>query len=109
MNFIVESILVGVCIGVAIMSAMLIVISEIREMIQVSNMPKVETYATVVSKRRRRRLQRKKRKYFVEYKTDDGKRFECRVSEKVFNKLSAGDMGIISYQGMKYLGFRKAC
>lgn len=108
MNLLFESILLGVCIGVAIISALLIVLSEIKEVIEINNIPKVETYATVVSKRRRKRMKRK-RSCFVEYRTDDGKRFECRVDEEVFNKLRTGDMGIISMQGMKYLGFRKAC
>ena len=108
MNLVFESILLGVCIGVAVVSAFLIVLSEIKEIFEINNMPKVETYATVVSKRRRKRMQRK-RKCFVEYRTDDGKRFECRVEEELFDKLRTGDMGIISLQGMKYLGFRKAC
>ena len=106
-NILLESILLGVCVGVAIVSAILIVVSEFRTVIEINNMPKVETYATVVSKRRRRRMQRKRRCY-VEYKTDDGERFECRVDEKVYNRLRSGDMGIISIQGAKYLGFRKA-
>ena len=31
------------------------------------------------------------------------------VDKKAYNQLNKGDMGIISYCGMKYLGFRKAC
>ncbi len=108
MNILLESILLGVCVGVAIVSAILIVALELRAAFEVNNMPKVETYATVVSKRRRRRMQRKRRCY-VEYKTDDGESFECRVDEKVYNRLRTGDMGIISMQGAKYLGFRRAC
>ena len=109
MNLILESILIGVCICVAILSALLIIITEVKELFVAKDVPKVETYATVVSKKRRKRLQKNTGKYYVEYKTDEGERFECLVNEDVFNKLRTGDMGIIAYQGMKYLGFRKAC
>ena len=40
---------------------------------------------------------------------DDGNKVECKVDKEVYNQLNKGDMGIISYSGMKYLGFRKAC
>lgn len=109
MNIIIESILVGVCIGVAVLSAVLIIITELKELCIIKETPKVETYATVVAKRKPNNSQKEENAYYVEYKTDDGKSFECKVNEDVFNKLRAGDMGIISYQGMKYLGFRKAC
>ena len=49
------------------------------------------------------------RDYYIEYQMDDGNKVECQVDKKVYNQLNKGDMGIISYCGMKYLGFRKAC
>lgn len=107
MNIVLESILLGICVGVAIASGILIVISELKAAFEANNTPKIETYATVVSKRRRKRMQ-KKHKCYVEYKTDDGESFECRVDDKDYNRLRTGDMGILSIKGAKYLGFRKS-
>lgn len=111
--YLVQAIGTGMCITIGVLFAIYLIVNEIMEWREIVNAPKVETYATVVSKKREerklRRIENNKRKYYVEYQMDDGNKVECRVDKEVFNKLNKGDMGILSYSGMKYLGFRKAC
>lgn len=111
--YFVQSVATGMCITIGVVFACYLIFSEIKDWIEICNMPQVEMYATVVSKRRRerrrRRLEKRRRKYYVEYQMDDGNKVECRVDKEEYNQLNKGDMGIISYCGMKYLGFRKAC
>ena len=103
----------GMCITIGVVFALYLIINEIKDWIEISNAPQVEIYATVVSKRRRerrrRKLEKRRRNYYIEYQMDDGNKVECKVDKEVYNQLNKGDMGIISYCGMKYLGFRKAC
>ena len=111
--YLVQSVATGMCIAIGVVFAIYLILNEIDDWIEISNMSKVEIYATVVSKRRRerrrRKLEKRRRKYYVEYQMDDGNKVECRVDKEEYNQLNKGDMGIISYCGMKYLGFRKAC
>ena len=111
--FLVQSVATGMYIAIGVVFAIYLIVNEIKDWIEISNNPQVEIYATVVSKRRRerrrRRLEKRRRDYYIEYQMDDGNKVECQVDKKVYNQLNKGDMGIISYCGMKYLGFRKAC
>ena len=111
--YFIQSVATGMCITIGVAFALYLIFNEIKDWGEISNASQVEMYATVVSKRRRerrrRKLEKRQRNYYVEYQMDDGNKVECKVDKEVYNQLNKGDMGIISYSGMKYLGFRKAC
>lgn len=111
--YIIQAIATGSCITIGVLFSAYLLVMEILDWKEINNSPKVEMYATVVSKKKKERvykhIENKEKKYYVEYQMDDGNKVECRVDKEVFNRLNKGDMGIISYCGMKYLGFRKAC
>ncbi|GIN62331.1 hypothetical protein J27TS8_23240 [Robertmurraya siralis] len=45
--------------------------------------------------------------YFVTFEFESGDRSEFRVSGKEYGLLSEGDIGILNFQGTRYLGFER--
>lgn len=43
--------------------------------------------------------------YHVTFEVDSGDRMELRVSREEFGLLAEGDVGVLTFQGTRYLGF----
>ncbi len=46
-------------------------------------------------------------KYYVTFQMENGERKELRVNRKEYNRLAEKDVGKLTYQGTRYLGFVK--
>ena len=45
--------------------------------------------------------------YYVTFELEDGQRLEFHVKDRVYGLLAEGDCGTLSYQGTRYLKFKR--
>ena len=46
--------------------------------------------------------------YYVTFETESGERMELEVDEFLYDSISCGDIGTLTYQGTRFQGFEKA-
>lgn len=85
-----------------------IIFSAISETIRVSRLPIEEAPAHVVAKRQDTSGMGDSSvstSYFVTFEFSGGRREELRTPPKEYGLLAEGDLGMLTYQGPKFLGF----
>lgn len=45
--------------------------------------------------------------YYITFQTESGERIEFSVEDSEYGLLIEGDEGVLSYQGTRYLGFKR--
>lgn len=104
-------------IGVFIFAA----VRGFKEWNQNNNSPRLTVVATVVSKRTNVSHHHHNHAgqtgmhhtststtYYVTFQVESGDRMELHVSGQEFGMLAEGDVGMLSFQGTRYLGFQRA-
>ena len=90
------------------------IFKNLSEWIRNNNSPKLNVNAKVISRRTDiTRLNSKDgaystdTKYFVTFEFDTGDRLELKVSGFEYGQLCEQDVGVLSFQGRRYLGFKR--
>ena len=88
-------------------------VKGISEWVSNNNSPRLSVEATVVDKYSRSHHHRHNghmhtsHSYFVTFQVESGDRMELKVSRADFGLLAAGDIGTLSFQGTRFLGFER--
>ena len=88
-------------------------VKGISEWVSNNNSPRLSVEATVVDKYSRSHHHRHgghahmSHSYFVTFQFESGDRMELKVPRADFGLLVAGDVGTLSFQGTRFLGFER--
>ena len=102
---IIFSIIFFLIIGIVIFS----IIKSIAQWSHNNKQPKLNVVAKVVTKRthRRRSDDSTSTWYYATFEVESGDRMEMGLSGKEYGLLAEGDVGNLTFQGTRYLGFER--
>ncbi len=72
-----------------------------------SNSPRLTVSAKVLDKRMRVRGDHSRTTYYITFEVESGDRLELQVYDKDYGLIIEGDQGNLSFQGTKFLDFKR--
>ena len=73
-----------------------------------NNSPRVSSEATVVTKRTQVRGDHAHTTYYATFQFESGDRLELEIPHNQFGYLVEGDLGKLTFQGTRFLGFERS-
>lgn len=83
------------------------ILSSIKQGIKNNNSPLLTVPAKVVSKRMSVRGEHSHTTYYVTFEVQSGDRMELRVDGNEYGMLVEQDVGLLSFQGTRYVSFER--
>lgn len=99
--------IVPIFIGIIFIIVIFNVLSSIRQGIKNNNSPRLTVPAEVVSKRIHVQGDHSRTTYYVTFEVQSGDRMELIVEGAEYGKLVEQDLGLLSFQGTRYLSFER--
>ncbi|MEK4129513.1 DUF2500 domain-containing protein [Solibacillus sp. FSL W8-0474] len=93
--------------GIIFIAIIFILISNIKEGIKNNNSPLLTVPAEVVSKRIHVQGDNSQTTYYVTFEVQSGDRMELKVKGNEYGMLVEQDLGLLSFQGTRYISFER--
>ncbi len=103
------SIMFTLIFGLVIGTFFVILVKSIRQWNRNNHSPRLMVQAKVVAKRnhRTRHENHSSSTYYVTFEVESGDRMELHVAGHEYGLLVEGDVGMLEFQGTRYLGFQR--
>ena len=105
--FTIVPIFIGIVFVIIFGSIILVIISSLKQGIKNKNSPLLTVPAKVVSKRMDVRGERSHTTYYVTFEVQSGDRIEFHVDGDDYGQLVEQDLGLLSFQGTRYISFER--
>lgn len=105
--FTIIPLLVAVGFIIVIITIIVIIATSLKRGIKNNNSPILTDAAKVVAKRMHVQGEPSHTTYFVTFEIQLNERIEFKVSGKEYGQLAEFDIGILTYQGTRYLSFER--
>lgn len=99
--------IVPIFIGIIFIFVIFNILSSIKQGIKNNNSPRLTVPAEVVSKRIHVQGDHSRTTYYVTFEVQSGDRMELIVEGTEYGKLVEQDLGLLSFQGTRYISFER--
>ena len=100
-------IFIGIIFIIVFSSIIIAIFSSLKRGIKNNNSPLLTVPAKVVSKRMHVRGERSHTTYYVTFEVQSGDRMEFHVDGDDYGLLVEQDLGLLSFQGTRYISFER--
>ena len=105
--FSIAPIFIGIIFIIVFGSVIFAIFSSLKQGIKNNNSPLLTVPAKVVSKRMHVRGEHSHTTYYVTFEVQSGDRMELRVDGNEYGMLVEEDLGLLSFQGTRYVSFER--
>ena len=100
-------IFIGIIFIIVFSSIIFVIFSSIKQGIKNNNSPLLTVPAKIVSKRMHVRGEHSHTTYYVTFEVQSGDRMEFHVDGDDYGLLVEQDLGLLSFQGTRYISFER--
>lgn len=109
------SIIFVLIFGIVLFGIVTQIASSVKQWSTNNNSPILDVFVTVISKRQNisrgpvdnNGISNSSTTYYVTFQVESGDRMEFRVSGSQYGMIMEGDMGMLKFQGTRFLEFRR--
>lgn len=83
------------------------IFSSVKEGVKNNNSPQLTVPAQLVAKRVHVRGDHSRTTYYVTFEVQSGDRMEFRIDGTEYGQLAEQDLGLLSFQGTRYMSFER--